>query len=298
MQLMLTRLTSQVTCLTSQVTKLVKALHHCPHGTPGTTTTAATTASTTRTTGTVKWYDVYYRYGFIKPHHGGPDVFVHRSNILFYQQTHCHPSLADRETVSFILREGRRGPYAVSVTGPDGRIPRGSPWTCCPPVRYSDGSLIHYSEPVQVNTLQCNDDSVTLPPAPQFDGPLPPPQDSVAQVAAISTTVYDPLGVHHMNSETDADDHPLPPTSSPLFEPLDAHPPVPGGISGHFGRLKRSRDSRGVLIPAVPQERRINQPTMSNPKGDGDKPLHRVALDTCGRMVGRVAAGPGRLATD
>ena len=78
----------------------------------------------------------------------------------------------------------------MSVTGPDWQAPRGSPWTCCPPV----------------NT--------------EFDDPLPPPLDSVAEVAALSPTECDPLGVHQTNFETNSADRPSPPTSSPFRDHL------------------------------------------------------------------------------
>ncbi|CAB3408880.1 unnamed protein product [Caenorhabditis bovis] len=77
--------------------------------------------------GTVKWYSVLGRYGFIAREDGGKDVFVHQTAIAksitnkFYLRT-----LADNEEVLFDLVEGAKGPEAGNVTGPNGENVQGS----------------------------------------------------------------------------------------------------------------------------------------------------------------------------
>ncbi|VDK79861.1 unnamed protein product [Cylicostephanus goldi] len=77
--------------------------------------------------GHVKWYSVLGHYGFISRSDGKPDIFVHQSAIAksqtekFYLRT-----LADEEEVEFDIVEGRKGPEASNVTGPNGTNVKGS----------------------------------------------------------------------------------------------------------------------------------------------------------------------------
>lgn len=77
--------------------------------------------------GRVKWYSVLGHYGFISRADGKPDIFVHQSAIAksqtekFYLRT-----LADEEEVEFDIVEGRKGPEASNVTGPNGGNVKGS----------------------------------------------------------------------------------------------------------------------------------------------------------------------------
>lgn len=77
--------------------------------------------------GHVKWYSVLGHYGFISRADGKPDIFVHQSAIAksqtekFYLRT-----LADEEEVEFDIVEGRKGPEASNVTGPNGGNVKGS----------------------------------------------------------------------------------------------------------------------------------------------------------------------------
>ncbi|CAI2349764.1 unnamed protein product [Caenorhabditis sp. 36 PRJEB53466] len=80
--------------------------------------------------GFVKWFSVRGRYGFVareKAEDEKEDFFVHQTAILksstikYYLRT-----LDDEEPVVFDIVEGRKGPEAANVTGPDGENVRGS----------------------------------------------------------------------------------------------------------------------------------------------------------------------------
>ncbi|GGJ03256.1 cold-shock protein [Alicyclobacillus cellulosilyticus] len=62
--------------------------------------------------GTVKWFNPDKGYGFITPHDGGQDVFVHFSaiNMAGFR------SLNEGDEVEFDVEQGQRGPQAVNVT--------------------------------------------------------------------------------------------------------------------------------------------------------------------------------------
>merc|ERR1711934_601442 len=73
--------------------------------------------------GTVKWFDVKKGFGFITPESGGPDVFVHQTEI----HSPGFRSLADGEEVEFKLVSQDDGRYRASdVTGPEGNYVRGA----------------------------------------------------------------------------------------------------------------------------------------------------------------------------
>ena len=197
---------AMVARLTTQVTKLVKALQNCGrcqcttsssvNKTPG-----ATASTPGPATGSVKWYNMSDQYGFIVPSDGGPDVFIHVSNIAAANPHHSYPSLAEGEPVSFIRKLGRRGPWAASVTGPDGQTVQGSPYAQLP------------DRPAQasIQTLQVQDDALPLPPAPEFDRPLPSQLTPDAKVATTTLTPTD-----HQPSSAPA------PPSTPSA-PVDCH---------------------------------------------------------------------------
>jgi cold shock protein len=63
------------------------------------------------TRGTVSWFSGVKGFGFVTPADGGPDVFVHCSDIKDYD----YRGLADNQLVEFELGEGRNGQQAVSV---------------------------------------------------------------------------------------------------------------------------------------------------------------------------------------
>ncbi|KAF1762124.1 hypothetical protein GCK72_010386 [Caenorhabditis remanei] len=78
--------------------------------------------------GIVKWFSVRGRYGFVaRASDEKEDFFVHQtaiaksSTIKYYLRT-----LDDEEPVVFDIVEGRKGPEAANVTGPDGENVRGS----------------------------------------------------------------------------------------------------------------------------------------------------------------------------
>jgi cold shock protein len=63
------------------------------------------------TQGTVKWFNAEKGFGFIAPHDGGADVFVHYSEI----QTTGFRSLEEGQEVEYEVHAGTQGPQAVKV---------------------------------------------------------------------------------------------------------------------------------------------------------------------------------------
>lgn len=61
--------------------------------------------------GTVKWFDTAKGFGFVAPDGGGPDVFVHVRALDGSGLT----ALADNQRVRLAVRQGDKGPQAVSV---------------------------------------------------------------------------------------------------------------------------------------------------------------------------------------
>jgi CspA family cold shock protein len=62
-------------------------------------------------TGTVKWFSADKGFGFITPDEGGPDMFVHHSEI----QSAGYASLDEGQKVTFEVGEGKKGPCATNV---------------------------------------------------------------------------------------------------------------------------------------------------------------------------------------
>jgi CspA family cold shock protein len=61
--------------------------------------------------GTVKWFNDDKGFGFITPDGGGPDLFVHQSDI----EGAGFRSLNEGARVSFEVETGEKGPKAVKV---------------------------------------------------------------------------------------------------------------------------------------------------------------------------------------
>jgi CspA family cold shock protein len=66
-------------------------------------------------TGTVKWFNPTKGFGFIQPHDGGKDVFVHISAV---EQAGLR-TLNDGQTVTYDLEQGRQGKTsAINLKAP------------------------------------------------------------------------------------------------------------------------------------------------------------------------------------
>ena len=61
--------------------------------------------------GMVKWFSDKKGFGFIEQKDGGPDLFVHYSDIL----GDGHKTLVDGQDVEFEPQASSRGPKAVNV---------------------------------------------------------------------------------------------------------------------------------------------------------------------------------------
>lgn len=61
--------------------------------------------------GTVKWFNAEKGFGFIEQDGGGPDVFVHYSQI----NADGYRSLEEGQRVSFETQQGRKGVEAHGV---------------------------------------------------------------------------------------------------------------------------------------------------------------------------------------
>lgn len=61
--------------------------------------------------GTVKWFNGEKGYGFISQDEGGPDVFVHYSNIA----GNGFRNLDENQRVEFDVTQGAKGPQAEQV---------------------------------------------------------------------------------------------------------------------------------------------------------------------------------------
>jgi cold shock protein len=61
--------------------------------------------------GTVKWFNGEKGFGFIAQDGGGPDVFVHYSQI----DGNGFKSLEEQQRVEFEIGQGQKGPQAQAV---------------------------------------------------------------------------------------------------------------------------------------------------------------------------------------
>ncbi len=61
----------------------------------------------------VKWFDAKKGYGFIVNPQGGPDIFVHYTQI---ETDRRFKTLRTGQVVEYQLHDGPKGPHALSVT--------------------------------------------------------------------------------------------------------------------------------------------------------------------------------------
>ena len=62
-------------------------------------------------TGKVKWFNDKKGFGFIVADDGGPELFVHHSEI----QATGHKTLKEGQVVEYEVGEGKKGPCAIKV---------------------------------------------------------------------------------------------------------------------------------------------------------------------------------------
>ena len=60
----------------------------------------------------MKWFNAEKGFGFIAPHGGGPDVYVHHSAI----EEGARVTLEENQRVCFEITQGKKGPQAEHVT--------------------------------------------------------------------------------------------------------------------------------------------------------------------------------------
>ena len=63
--------------------------------------------------GIVKWYNPQKGFGFVTPESGGKDVFIHATAL----ERSGVPPLAEGQTVTMTVVQGRKGPEAATVRG-------------------------------------------------------------------------------------------------------------------------------------------------------------------------------------
>lgn len=63
-------------------------------------------------TGRVKWFNNAKGYGFVRPDHGGDDLFVHYSYITM----DGYKTLKAGQPVNFEIKEAGKGNHAVNLT--------------------------------------------------------------------------------------------------------------------------------------------------------------------------------------
>lgn len=132
---------------------------------PSLSTTGHKKLLATKLLGTVVWFNVKARYGFIRRHDIQQDIFVHHTAIKSYTGRYYLPSLADGEIVEFDVEEGQKGVQAANVTGPRGAAVRGSRYVaqwcrsrclprCRPPQRQTMQSHTEYPSSMYDNQAQ------------------------------------------------------------------------------------------------------------------------------------------------
>ena len=76
-----------------------------------------------RARGKVKWFNVTKGFGFITPHDGSEEIFVHQTGI----SRAGFRSAWEDEEVEYEVSNADGRPVAVNVTGPNGAAVKGAP---------------------------------------------------------------------------------------------------------------------------------------------------------------------------
>ena len=83
----------------------------------------SSTRTPRRARGKVKWFNVTKGFGFITPHDGSEEIFVHQTGI----SRAGFRSAWEDEEVEYEVSNADGRPVAVNVTGPNGAAVKGAP---------------------------------------------------------------------------------------------------------------------------------------------------------------------------
>ncbi|KAJ3043224.1 Y box binding protein 1 [Rhizophlyctis rosea] len=135
-----------------------------------------------RKAGVVKFFNSQKGYGFIIPHEGDVEVFVHHTAIL---NNGGFRSLMEGEIVEFDVVKGPKGMQAANVSGPNGRSVKGDPRAGRTPFRV----FSPFKSPSPSLLVPSSPSSPTGPPT-GYITPLSPQQLNYPQSQGMPQGVY------------------------------------------------------------------------------------------------------------